>query len=130
MAVGAVLVAGAALAACGDDDAPPAPDRDAACAVAGEDGHVAIVAEDLAWDVDCLVVRADAPVTIEVDNQDEGVSHNLQVTDAPGDPGTELDAGPVVQLLQLELPAGTYRYVCDIHPTMVGTLEAVSRVPR
>jgi plastocyanin len=121
----AALVLGLALAACGDDDAPPDPDGDAACAEAGEDGHVTIVAEDLAWDVDCVVVPADGPVTIEVDNRDDGVNHNLHLTDAPGEPTTELEAGPVLQQLEVELPAGRYRFVCDIHPTMVGSLEAV-----
>ena len=100
----AALVVGLALAACGDDDdAPPDPDGDAACAAAGEDGHV----------------------TIEVDNRDDGVNHNLHLADAPGEPTTDLEAGPVVQQLEVELPAGRYRFVCDIHPTRVGSLEAV-----
>ena len=117
---------GLALAACGDDDdAPPDDDGEAACAEAGEDGHVAIVAEDLAWDVECAVVPADVPVTIEVDNRDDGVAHNLHLTDAPDGPATELENGPVVQQLEVELPVGRYRFVCDIHPTMVGSLEAV-----
>lgn len=116
---------GLALAACGDDDAEPDPSEGAACAEAGEDGHVAIVADALAWEVDCVVVPADVPVTIEVDNRDDGVSHDLHLTDAPGDPATDLEAGPVVQQLDVELPVGRYRFVCDIHPTMVGSVEAV-----
>lgn len=125
-----MLAAAGVLGACGDDDGGSAPptsgDAVPACAVA-EAGRVRIVADDLAWDVDCLEVPADAPVTIEVDNREDGVNHNLHLTDAPGDPSTPLEAGPVVQELAVELPAGTYRYVCDIHPTMVGELRALEQ---
>ncbi len=125
----AVVLAGLALPACGDDDAPADPDagleRGARCAVA-EGGEVTVVAEDLAWEPSCLEVPADAPVTVVIDNRDDGVNHNLHLPDAPGEPTTELEAGPATQRLDLDLPVGSYRFVCDIHPTMVGSLE-VSR---
>jgi plastocyanin len=109
----------------GDDDvvAPPEP----GCRVA-EDGRVEIVARDLAWDTDCLEVPAGTPVVVAVDNRDDGVNHNLRLTGAPGDPGTDLEAGPVIQELDLELPVGDYDFVCDIHPTMVGVLHAGEQV--
>src|SRR5690606_10364486 len=95
----AAVVAGG-LGGCGDDaeDAGPDGSRDAerACAVA-DGGRVRIMADDLAWDVDCLEVPADEPVTIVVDNRDDGVAHNVHLTDAPGAPSTALETGPVVQ---------------------------------
>ncbi len=89
----------------------------------GTDGEVTIVAEDIAWDADCMTAVADEPLLIRIDNRDDGVNHNLALPDAPGEPGTELEAGPIVQELEVTLPAGEYEYVCDIHPNMVGTLR-------
>lgn len=81
------------------------------------------MADKLAWDTDCLELTPDAPVTVTVDNRDTGVNHNLRVEDLPGgDVATKLEAGPVVQELEVSAPAGTYRFVCDIHPNMVGEL--------
>jgi plastocyanin len=64
-----------------------------------------------------------------IDNQDDGVNHNLHLTDAPDEPATDLEAGPRVQELEVRLPAGDYEFVCDLHPTMVGTLHAGGQVP-
>ena len=108
------------VAACsdsgGDDGGPPVGGcKDAV------DGRVTVVAEDLRWDTDCL--RADAgTLTIEVDNRDDGQNHNVHLPDAPGSPATELDQGPSRQELDVELEPGSYEFVCDIHPNMVGTL--------
>jgi plastocyanin len=115
-----VAVVAISLAACGGDD-DPAP-ATGACHEAA-DGQVEIAAVDVAWDTDCLQGPADEPLTIVVDNRDEGVNHNLHLTDAPGEPTTDLEPGPVTQELVVTLPAGEHRFVCDIHPNMVGTLE-------
>ena len=80
-----------------------------------------LVAEDLRWDTDCLRA-APGPLTIEVDNQDDGVNHNVHLPDAPDSPATELEPGPVTQELDVTLAAGSYEYICDLHPNMVGTL--------
>lgn len=109
-----------ALGACGGDDEPES--TDATCNEVA-DGEVTIAAVDLAWEPTCLRGPADEPFTIVVDNRDDGVNHNLHLTDAPDEPATELEPGPVVQELEVTLPAGKYQLVCDIHPNMVGSLE-------
>jgi plastocyanin len=120
----AVLAAASlALGACGGDD-----DSDAADATCNEvaDGEVTIAAEDLAWEPTCLSGPADEPFTIVIDNRDDGVNHNLHLTDAPDEPATKLEPGPGTQELEVTLPAGDYELVCDIHPNMVGTLEVAA----
>lgn len=108
-----------ALSACGGSD-DAGPTTTAGCKDASQ-GRVSLAAKDLRWDTDCL--RAEpGPLTIEVDNQDEGVNHNVHLPDAPGSPATELEPGPVTQELDVTLAAGGYEYICDLHPNMVGTL--------
>jgi plastocyanin len=114
----------AAIAAgCGDDGGgSSSPTPAGGCRVAAG-GTVTIVADKLAWDTDCLELPPDDAVMISVDNRDTGVNHNLRVEDLPGgDVATKLETGPVVQELEVSAPAGTYRFVCDIHPNMVGEL--------
>ena len=111
-----VLVASAACS--GDDDA--ADPEPPACTEA-VDGRVALVADDVAWDTDCLRAPA-GPLTIVVDNRDDGVNHNVHLPDAPGSPATDLAAGPSLDELDVDLEAGSYEFICDIHPNMAGTL--------
>lgn len=67
-------------------------------------------------------------VTIEFDNRDGGVVHNVHVFD--GDEAddetlaeTELEVGPVIQTLTFDAEPGEYFFQCDAHPTtMTGTL--------
>jgi plastocyanin len=113
-----VLVA-AVAAACGDGESggpPPAVGcKDAT------DGEVVLVADDVRWDTDCLRSEP-GPLTIVVDNRDDGVNHNVHLPDAEGSPATDLERGPSRQELDVDLPAGTYELVCDLHPNMVATL--------
>jgi plastocyanin len=127
-AVGAVLVMAALLAGCGDDGSAGDDGHASGCRSA-EGGQVTVVADDIAWDVDCLEAPAGAPLTIVIDNQDDGVPHNMHVKDAPGGPKTDLEAGPVTQELDVTLDAGDYEFVCDIHPNMVGTLTMAEADP-
>jgi plastocyanin len=108
-----------ALGACGGrDESGPAPT--VGCKDA-QGGRVTLVADDLRWDTDCLRA-APGPLTIEVDNRDDDVNHNVHLPDAPDSPATDLEAGPVTQALDVTLAAGSYEFICDLHPNMVGTL--------
>jgi hypothetical protein len=110
------------VGACGasDDDEGGAGDSGSVCKDA-TGGRVSLVAQDLQWDTDCLRSPA-GPLTIEVDNRDDGQNHNVHLPDAPGSPATDLDQGPSRQELEVELAPGSYEFICDIHPNMVGTL--------
>jgi hypothetical protein len=104
------------LGACGSDDTAGGPGG-------GRDlppGDVVITADNVAWDKDELEGPADEEFVIVVDNQDEGVQHNLHIEDTEFT--TELESGPVAQVLPVTLPAGEYDYICDLHPAMAGTL--------
>jgi plastocyanin len=109
----------AALAACGGSDGA-SPSTTVGCKDAAA-GTVTVVADDLRWDTDCLRAGPGA-LTIEVDNADDGVNHNIHLPDAPDSPATELEPGPNTQTLDVTLTPGSYEYVCDLHPNMVGTL--------
>jgi plastocyanin len=109
----------ATIAGCGDSG-ETSPPTTVGCKDA-VDGRVTLVADDLRWDTDCLRAAPGA-LTIEVDNRDEGQNHNVHLPDAPGSPATPLEQGPSRQELDVDLAPGTYEFVCDLHPNMVGTL--------
>lgn len=114
-----LVVVGLVVAGCGDtgESGPPTTIgcKDAA------DGRVTLVASDNQWDTDCLRAAA-GPLTIEVDNRDDGGNHNVHLPDAPGSPATELEQGRSTQELEVTLEPGRYEFVCDLHSNMVGTL--------
>jgi plastocyanin len=117
-----LTLASAVLAACGDGAGDP-PEA-AGCTVA-QDGRVTLVADDVRWDTDCLEAEA-GDLVIEIDNRDDGVNHNVHLPDHPDSPATPLEAGPSQQELAVTVEVGTYEYLCDIHPNMLGTLTVAS----
>ncbi|CAN5644256.1 hypothetical protein BH18ACT17_BH18ACT17_03850 [soil metagenome] len=96
----------------------------------GADGEIAldIVAQGIAWDTTCLVAPAGESFTVNVDNQDDGIPHNFDLLTEEGGESiaaTEVQPGIVQQTLDVDaLDAGNYFFVCDVHPTMTGTLAA------
>jgi plastocyanin len=116
----AALAVAVLLAGCGGSDDDGNGDDPGSCKDADE-GRVTLVADDLRWDTDCLQAAA-GPLTIEVDNRDDGQNHNVHLPDAPDSPATDLEQGPSRQELDVDLRPGAYEFICDIHPNMVGTL--------
>lgn len=83
-----------------------------------------IVAEGLRFDTDLIEVAAGEDFRLEVDNRDQSTFHNFHITDAPGEPATDLAAGPNVQQVTFQIDEpGTYTFICDTHPAMTGAVE-------
>ncbi len=100
--------------------------------------NMKIIAKGIAWNTDKLNGLPGVPLTITVDNQDQGIPHNLAVYDGPDAESpilvqTEIANGPVTQTLSFgPLEAGEYYYNCVVHPQMEGILtvgEAGAETP-
>ena len=70
---------------------------------------------------------AGTPFQVAFENKDAGVAHNIALHQG-GPTGAELFRGPIFNGIATRtydvpaLDAGTYAFVCTVHPTMVGTL--------
>jgi len=82
---------------------------------------------NIAFEQKTLDVAANTPFGIDFKNQDPpGIPHNVQLKNADGtiiaDPPT-IDGGQETTYAYPSLPAGTYSFICKVHPTtMTGTL--------
>jgi plastocyanin len=102
-------------AACSGATAAPATDAPAASAPA---------ASAPAGDA-IVIVTAGQPVEIVLDNQ-EGAPHNIAIKDADG---ADVFKGEIVSNAKVTyaipaLAAGTYGFLCEVHPDMQGTITA------
>ncbi len=91
-------------------------------------GNLSLIAKNIQFDVKSLDVPANKAFTIAFDNQDPSTPHNVAIH--KGSPtgqqvwqGTII-TGPAKTTYDVPaLPAGTYAFVCSVHPnTMYGTL--------
>ena len=79
-----------------------------------------IVADDNKFDKDCMAVPADEAFTIELDNQDLGIPHNVSLYDTANG-NTTLYKGEVIygpSKITYTVPPqaeGTYEFICDPH---------------
>lgn len=85
-----------------------------------------LTAKAIQFDPGCLAAPAGAPFTIQFSNDDAGVPHNVHVFE--GDPTADPSAkslftgtivtGPTSTTYRVAaLPAGSYFFHCDVHPT-------------
>ncbi|MEA2558023.1 MAG: hypothetical protein QOG88_1561, partial [Actinomycetota bacterium] len=99
------------------------------CAPTGT--KLTIAAQNVAFDKSCLAVAADTPFTIEFDNKDAGIQHNVSIFDGASALFQKSDAqpGPVVVNYDVgALKAGDYSFKCDFHPTtMFGTFIVAAK---
>jgi cytochrome c oxidase subunit 2 len=82
-------------------------------------------AKDIAYDKTDLEAPADQAFAIKFTNNDAGVSHNVAIRDASGAEKFTGEIFPGVDSRTYAvpaLPAGTYTFVCSVHPNMTGTL--------
>jgi plastocyanin len=78
---------------------------------------VSLVAEGTRFLTASLTAPAGG-VTIVLDNRDSGIAHDVKVFSGGANIGfTSPAAGPITQTLALGiLAAGSYSFVCDVHP--------------
>ncbi|BBL66946.1 cupredoxin domain-containing protein [Methanoculleus chikugoensis] len=97
-----------------------------AVARAAERVTVAVMAEGFSFSTETITVPAGAEVTIEFDNRDDGVPHNVAVyTDSSASEAIfvgDIIAGPRRATYTFTAPEtpGNYFFRCDIHPSMHG----------
>ena len=120
LALGLVTLA-AVLAACSGAAAgssSPAPSS-------GTPADVSISAKDLKFSQSQLSAKAGAAFTIDFDNQ-ESAPHNVAIKDAAG---ALIFKGEIVTATKITyavpaLAAGTYDFLCEVHPDMKGQITA------
>jgi plastocyanin len=107
----------------------PAPSGAASSAPGGQPGGVVLklAAQNIAYDVTTLEAPADQAFQIEFANNDAGIPHNVAIHkgSATGEVvfQGEIFAGVGTKTYDVPaLPAGTYAFVCTVHPNMVGVL--------
>ena len=112
------LVLAAVVAACGGASAA-VPSG----APAGD--TVTVVAKDLTFSQPAVSVKAGETLDIAFDNQD-GAPHNIAISDASGKNVFKGDivSGTTVTYHVPALAAGTYAFLCEVHPDMKGTITA------
>jgi plastocyanin len=84
-----------------------------------------ISAQNIAFDTNHLEAAAGQAFTLEFDNNDPGIPHNVEIKDASGASlfKGQIITGPAKAAYQIPaLAAGSYTFVCDVHPNMTGTL--------
>ena len=118
-----LLTLAAVLAACsGASAGAPTPATPAGSPSAGS---VTITAKDLKFVQTSVPVNAGAAFDLVFDNQD-GAPHNISISDASGANvfKGEIVSGKQVTYAVPALAAGTYAFICEVHPDMKGTITA------
>ena len=140
----AILVA-AVVSACTTASAgwtyAPAPSKTAAPSTAasatapaepggsGNPNLVMISALEIKYEQTTVTAPAGVPFQIVFDNKDAGTPHNVSLH-LGGSTGAELFKGAIfngIESRTYDVPAidaGQYAFVCTVHPTMIGTLNA------
>jgi len=109
----------------------PAPSTSAGPGASGSPAQsvtLKLTAQGTAYDTDTLEAPANTPFKIEFANNDAGIPHNVAIhKDSPT--GALVWAGDIFNGVETRtyevpaLPAGTYGFVCTVHPNvMTGTL--------
>jgi plastocyanin len=133
----AAIVAGCADASAGWTYLPapsttPAPSGSAepsGPAGSGDPNVVQISALNVQFEQKTATAPADTPFQVQFENKDPGTPHNvaLHLGDVNGAELFKGEIFPGVATRVYDVPAldaGSYAFVCTVHPTMTGTLTA------
>ena len=88
---------------------------------------VTVTAQDIKFDTATIAATADKPLTIAFVNKDDGIPHDIEIADAGGQivfEGATIKGVSDTVYSVPPLKAGTYKFECKWHPTMVGALTA------
>jgi plastocyanin len=115
----AMLAGGIALIAA------PTPAAEGGGPTNGGAPAITVTAQGLQFDTSTIDLVANTPTTIRFDNKDAGIQHNIAIYQDDSLQKLlfrgELVTGPNTADYQVPgLPAGTYYFHCDVHPTMNG----------
>lgn len=93
----------------------------------GEAPTTIVVAQNIAFDTQTIVLPADTEATITFDNRDAGVPHNIAIyrdsSLAEQLFNGETITGPATTTYTIPpLPPGEYYFLCIVHPNMNGTV--------
>ncbi len=104
---------------------PPAPSADPGASAPPAGPIVTVSALNIQFEQTALTAPADVPFKIEFENKDAGIPHNVEIKDAAG---ASVFTGEIfngVDTRTYDVPAlaaGTYPFLCTVHPAMTGTL--------
>jgi plastocyanin len=116
--VGIAILVAACSSGGGSSSRPEAP-------ATVTDGAVTVTADDLEFDATSIEAQAGEAFTITLVNNDSA-PHNISVyTEEGGErlvEGTVINEGETIEIEVPALEAGTYFFVCDVHPDMNGPL--------
>lgn len=93
----------------------------------GGQGEATVVAQNIAFEPGKIGVPANVPITLVMENRDEGIPHGVAISDAAGNQvfQGEIITGPARQALALApLAPGEYPFMCPVHPNMTGVIIA------
>jgi plastocyanin len=90
----------------------------------GPEGKPVVHAKEAAFVETTFSAPADKPFQLEFVNDDAGIPHNVELLDSAGASAFKGDIFPGVETRVYDVPAlaaGTYQYICSVHPNMTGT---------
>jgi plastocyanin len=111
--------------------AEPSPTPSGPLGTPVRDGSVTVVAQGIAFtEGDCIQATAGEAFSVEFDNRDEGIQHNVEIFSGEEPTGDTVFQGDLVtgpNQVVYDVPAldaGTHAFICVVHPTtMIGSVE-------